>query len=137
MVLNKPVYLKILYRDPYQRLVSLVYTKDYFVNEIMLSKGFSYYARSLTGEIGDKLGVAADKARTNKAGVFGSKCTQLANPDKPKCNIKGNTRNGNIYYLPECGVYHNVEVQLYLGDQWFCSEKEAIAAGFRKPSQCP
>lgn len=29
------------------------------------------------------------------------------------------------------------KVQLYLGDVWFCSEKEAIKAGFRKPEQCP
>jgi len=136
-ILGKPVYLKVVYRDPYQRLVSLVYTKDKFVNEAMLSGGYSYYMRSSPGEIGEKFKNATEKARQKKAGIFSSTCTQMTNTEKPSCNIKGNTRNGKIYYVPECGVYNNVEVQLYLGDRWFCGEKEAVAAGFRKPEQCP
>ncbi len=133
---GKPVYMKVVYRDPYQRLVSLVYTKDAFVNETMLSNGYSYYARGGLGEVGDKLKVATEKARDNKKGIFSDTCTQMVNKNKPSCNIKGNDRNGKIYYKPDCGVYDNVTVQLYLGDQWFCSEKEAVKAGFRRPEQC-
>lgn len=80
---------------------------------------------------------AGDEARINKKGIYSQKCTQRKNPVNPSCSIKGNTRNGNIYYLPDCGFYDLVEVQLYLGDRWFCSEEETIAAGFRKPPQCP
>ena len=137
LVLDKPVYLKVVYRDPYQRLVSLVYTEDEFVNEAMLLGGFSYYLRSSPGETGEELKKATGEARQEKAGIFSEKCTQMTNKEKPKCNIKGNTLSDNIYYLPECGVYDNVEVQLYLGDRWFCTEKEAVATGFRKPQQCP
>lgn len=136
LVLGKLVYLKVVYRDPYQRLVSFVYTQDKFVNETMLANGYSYYSRSSPGEIGDSLKKATEKARTVKKGIFSESCTQMVNKVKPRCNIKGNDRNGKIYYLPECGVYDNVTVQLYLGDRWFCSEKEAISAGFRKPGQC-
>lgn len=136
-VAGKPVYLKVVYRDPYQRLVSLVYTKDRFINEAMLSGGYSYYLRGSPGEIGEELKSATGKARQKKVGIFSSTCTQMTNTGKPSCNIKGNTRNGNIYYVPGCGVYDNVEVQLYLRDRWFCSEKEAISTGFRKPKQCP
>lgn len=136
LVLGKPVYLKVTFLDIYKRLVSLVYTPDYFVNEEMLKGGYSYYYRSSPGDIGETLMKAGDAARNKKIGIFSNKCTQMTNTGNPRCNIKGNTRNGNIYYLPDCGVYHNVEVQLYLGDKWFCSEKEVIAAGYRKPSQC-
>ena len=134
---DKQVYLKVIYRDPYQRLVSLVYADGRFVNEEMLSGGYAYYLRPVQGEIGETLKIAADKARQKKACIFSDSCTQMVNNEKPACNVKGNNRNGNIYYVLKCGVYDNVTVQLYLGDQWFCSEKEAVKAGFRKPEQCP
>lgn len=136
LILGKPVYMKILYRDPYDRLVSLVYSEKEFVNVAMLTSGYSYYSRSSPGEIGEELKSATQKAREGKKGIFNDSCTQMVNKEKPSCNIKGNDRNGKIYYMPECGVYDNVTVQLYLGDRWFCTEKEAIAAGFRRPKQC-
>ncbi len=136
LILNKPVYLKVIFRDPYQRLVSLVYADGKFINKEMLARGYSYYSRGTEG-FSDELQEAGNVARNKKIGVFSDSCTQMVNKEKPSCNIKGNDRNGKIYYTPECGVYDNVTVQLYLGDRWFCSEKEAINAGFRKPEQCP
>ena len=135
LVLKKPVYLKVVFRDPYQRLVSFVYTQEGFINEVMLLKGYSYYARSSPGEIGEALSAASNKARGNKKGIFGSSCTQGTNLKNTACNIKGNDIS-KIYYVPGCGNYNHVDVQLYLGDQWFCSEKEATDAEFRKPKQC-
>lgn len=135
LVLNKPVYLKVTFRDPYQRLVSLVYADGKFINKEMLAHGYSYYARGTEG-FSDELRQAGEVARGKKIGVFSNSCTQMVNKAKPSCNIKDNDRNGKIYYTPECGVYKNVTVQLYLGDRWFCSEKEAINAGFRRPEQC-
>lgn len=137
LVLDKPIYLKVVYRDPYQRSVSFVYADGVFVNRAMLEGGRAYYSRSSPGKIGEELKAATEKAREEHKGIFGTSCTQTVNPKQPKCNIKGNARTAKIYYLPGCGVYDNVEVQLYLGDVWFCSEKEAIKAGFRKPDQCP
>lgn len=135
LIMKKPVYLKVTYRDPYQRLVSLVYVNGKFVNKEMLVRGYSYYARGTEG-FSDELRQAGEVAREKKLGLFSDSCTQLTNKQKPSCNIKGNTRNGDIYYVPDCGVYDNVEVQLYLGDRWFCTEAEAKRAGFRKPEQC-
>ena len=137
LVMGKPIYFKMIFSDQYNRMVSLVYTGDGYVNEEMLKKGYATYApRTSTENLGD-LKDAGAYAREHKLGIFSTECTQLTNPDSPSCNIKGNVRNGKIYYLPDCGVYHNTSVQLYMGDRWFCSEKEAIAAGFRKPAQCP
>ncbi len=134
LVLNKPLYIKVVFRDKFSRLIAQVYSPDGFVNEVMLSKGLAYVDG---GEKGLVIASASALAREKKLGIFSEKCTQSENLEKPKCNIKGNDRNGKIYYLPSCGVYHNVFVQLYLGDQWFCSEKEAVAVGFRRPEQCP
>lgn len=137
LVLGKKIYLKVIYTDIYRRFISLVYTKDAFINEEMLRSGYSYYYRTSPGTIGETLKKATDEARENKKGIFSEKCTQTKNTNNPDCDIKGNARSDKIYYKPDCGFYNQVIVQLYLGDRWFCSEKEAIEAGYRKPSQCP
>lgn len=136
MILKKPVMLKVLYRDPYSRLVSMVYTQEGYVNEALLKQGFAYYQPRGKADNLTDLKKAGEYSREKQLGIFSTSCTQADNPTDPKCTIKGNTRNGNIYYMPSCGVYPNTVVQLYLGDQWFCSEKEAMKAGFRKPEQC-
>jgi micrococcal nuclease len=49
----------------------------------------------------------------------------------PACEIKGSY--SGIYHMPGCGSYAmttNVK-------QWFCSEEEALAAGYRKANNCP
>jgi hypothetical protein len=46
------------------------------------------------------------------------------------CDIKGNVGNNyKFYYLPEHENYPNVEIDKK-GDRWFCTEDEALAAGW-------
>ena len=45
-------------------------------------------------------------------------------------------RGRKIYHFPGCAGYNVVIVELDRGEQWFCSEKEAQAAGFVKSEQC-
>jgi len=33
--------------------------------------------------------------------------------------------------------YSQVKINLAFGEQWFCSEKEAVNAGFKKAAGCP
>ncbi|OGK18215.1 hypothetical protein A2866_06530 [Candidatus Roizmanbacteria bacterium RIFCSPHIGHO2_01_FULL_39_8] len=74
------------------------------------------------------------KAKTTHTGVFSSTCT--SQPD-PNCAVKGNIRDGEkIYHLPTCKNYNQVEIQQAFGDEWFCSEQEALQAGFRKVERC-
>jgi endonuclease YncB( thermonuclease family) len=48
------------------------------------------------------------------------------------CAIKGNvTRNGRIYHMPWSPWYGLVRLDTKRGERWFCSEQEAIAAGWR------
>lgn len=53
------------------------------------------------------------------------------------CRIKGNVSKRNndekIYHCPNWRDYDRTEVNHKEGDRWFCSETDAIAAGFRKP----
>lgn len=58
-------------------------------------------------------------------------------PTPQTCRIKGNvsTRNKEqkIYHCPGWPDYAETTVITSEGDRWFCSEAEAIAAGFRRP----
>lgn len=140
LVLGKPVYIKAVYRDRYMRMISLVYTKDGFVNEKMVEKGLAVYIlsgkKTAETEILDRAAAVAIK---NKAGVYKEECTQPLNKINPRCVIKGNIRpekNTKVYSLPGCESYASTLIQLHFGDRWFCTEAEAIKAGFIKAGGC-
>jgi endonuclease YncB( thermonuclease family) len=140
LVLNKPVYLKVIYRDKFMRLISYVYTPQGFVNAKMAETGNAIYRLSGQGNSESvKIKNFAEIATANKSGIFGKKCTQITNMENPKCVIKGNARigeNTKIYSIPGCESYASTLIQLYLGDQWFCTEAEAKKAGFTKAGGC-
>lgn len=53
----------------------------------------------------------------------------------PDCSIKGNIGKSYLektYHLPGCSEYERTVVELDLGEEWFCAEKEATEAGYRK-----
>jgi endonuclease YncB( thermonuclease family) len=57
----------------------------------------------------------------------------------PGCDIKGKyalraqfTGHRGIYHVPGCGSYRRT----VRADRWFCSEQEALAAGFRRSFTC-
>lgn len=141
LVLNKPVYLKVVYRDKYMRLLSYVYTPAAFINERMVMTGNAIFRTDQkTNSLSKFLADAQKYAEDKKLGVFGDKCTRVTNNIDAKCNIKGNLREGKntkIYSLPGCESYARTKVQLYLGDMWFCTEEEAKKAGFVKAGGCP
>ena len=51
------------------------------------------------------------------------------------CQIKGNvSRDGDrIYHLPGMRSYANTRINEADGERWFCSEEEAVRAGWRAP----
>jgi cold shock CspA family protein len=54
---------------------------------------------------------------------------------KPGCNIKGNisiTTGNRLYHLPGMEDYESTIISPERGERWFCTEAEAIAAGWRK-----
>lgn len=57
---------------------------------------------------------------------------ETSEPD-PACRIKGNIgRNGErIYHLPGGQSYERTRINPSRGERWFCSERDAIDAGWR------
>ena len=50
------------------------------------------------------------------------------------CPIKGNiSRSGQIYHVPWSPWYKRTKINTSKGERWFCSEAEALKAGWRAP----
>lgn len=60
---------------------------------------------------------------------------QSAEHEAPNgCPIKGNiSDNGKIYHAPWSPWYKKTRIDESKGEHWFCSEAEAVAAGWRSP----
>lgn len=134
---GKTVILKELKVDMYKRVMALVYLDGESVNEYMVKNGFAESHRDAGTET-DVINVAEDFAKTNKLGIFSPKCYQL-NPPNLKCAVKGNITQSDgtkVYFVPGCNHYAPTIIEKYKGEDWFCTEKEAKAAGFTKSPEC-
>ena len=140
LVQNKKVRLDIHDRDVYNRPVVYAYVNHAFVNEELLKNGWAVYVRGGGDEkIKAELKTVYEQAREQQMGIHGE-CTQTTSPKGQKCLIKGNVDvddpKSKVYHFPGCSHFESVTIELYRGDQWFCTEKEAQTAGFKKSAQC-
>ena len=138
LILGKRLFIKVLFNDKFKRLISQVYLGNKSISQEVVVSGNAYFLNDGDSDT-ENLRQASEFARSKRLGIFGDKCTQTVNPDNPKCLIKANilSRDGSKYYhFPGCGQYNSTIVQLYMGDQWFCTEQEAVKAGFIKGSDC-
>lgn len=137
LILNKRVVLLEPYADKYDRVMALVISDGQIINEIMVRNG---YAVDTYDDFSAKIALqdANDYARTNGLGIFSQKCSQTVPPDLD-CFIKGNhdqRQNRKLYSYPGCTNYHRTVVDVWQDDQWFCSEAEAIRAGYTRSGDC-
>ena len=142
-------------KDIYGRLLRYVWDEDGFlINEEMIKQGYAYeytyktsyqyqndfklmqrYAQEM------KLGLWADGACEVEAKIF-SEATKdnSALPENEICIIKGNISfesGEKIYHTPDCNSYSKTKIDLEKGEKYFCSENEAVEAGWRKAQNCP
>lgn len=137
-ILNKNIVLKNLKTDYYKRIQAYVFVDGEFVNEYMAKNGFVLNNSNRT-DLSDIVKDANNFARDNKIGIFSEKCSPTF-PTQKGCVIKGQlsyNMGQSIYVLPGCRDYTQTKVERFRGEDWFCSEKEAKAAGFTKSPNCP
>lgn len=126
--------------DQTGRAMALLSVGNLQVNEKMLASGWVRYHSDSTSQT-PRLKEIAQKAKAEKKGIFSELCLQTKNSENPMCIIKGNLENKKasgrkLYYLPNCAQYKFVQIEKDLGEQWFCTEKEASAAGYTKAGTC-
>jgi len=138
LISGKSVRIEEEKRDTYGRRMGLVYVGQTLVNKSILSAGWARpdYTKNTRNE---ELKSAYHDASDNKRGLH-SLCKvsgpPVANPD---CVIKANIDPStwtHLYHLPNCRHYDKIVLDLDLGEQFFCTEAEAKAAGFTLAPDC-
>ncbi|MBI5452847.1 thermonuclease family protein [Candidatus Gottesmanbacteria bacterium] len=141
-------------RDKYSRLLRYVWVDDplagsgqvLFVNLELVKQGFANsYSYPPDIKYQKEFLAAETEAREAERGLWKA-CPVVATPtikvqEAPRsgCDIKGNisTSGEKIYHLSGCGSYAKTQIDEKRGERWFCSEKEAQEAGWRKALNCP
>ncbi|HVZ06064.1 thermonuclease family protein [Hyphomicrobium sp.] len=125
--------------DRYRRVLANCFEDGTSVNEAMVRAGMAWAFVRYSREY---VTVEAD-ARARKVGVwqgpaeapwdFRHNKWQLARTTAtPGCVIKGNiSSHGHIYHMPWSPWYDRVKIDEARGERWFCSEADALAAGWR------
>jgi len=124
--------------DYHGRPLALVYAGGDLVNLAMVESGWARHHND-TSSVAPQMREAANRAREGNLGIFSRLCYQKENPANPACNVKGNIdkQSGDRkFYTPDCAQYKFTIIEKDIGESWFCSEKEALAAGFSKAATC-
>jgi endonuclease YncB( thermonuclease family) len=128
-------------RDRYKRIIGRCTVAGEDIGAWMVSEGLALAYRRYSLDYVDQ---EAD-ARAARRGIWASEFVKpwewrrgkriAANDNAPdQCRIKGNiSRSGErIYHVPGGQYYDRTKIDLSKGERWFCSEAEAIAAGWRR-----
>jgi micrococcal nuclease len=134
-------------RDRYGRLLRHVQLADgRSVAQLLIAGGFGTeytYDRAYAGQAAYRR--AEEAARTAHLGIWSSGCLSgaaaagaagtgaAAATGKQGCTIKGNIASDGdrIYHLPGQQYYDVTVITESKGERWFCTEAEAVAAGWR------
>jgi endonuclease YncB( thermonuclease family) len=128
--------------DNYGRELGICRSGTVDLNRTMVTEGlawaFTQYSKAYASE--------EDQARARRIGVwqaatetpwdYRARRWQSAAQQAPAgCPIKGNIndKGERIYHAPWSPWYERTRVNAAKGERWFCSEGEAIVAGWRAP----
>lgn len=125
--------------DRYDRIIAVCFAGGMDLNAAMVRDGFAWAFRKYSTSYVREEAVA----RATKRGVWRAETqtpwayrahrwavSEQTAPDG--CAIKGNiTGNGRIYHMPWSPWYKRVRINTRKGERWFCSERDAKAAGWR------
>jgi endonuclease YncB( thermonuclease family) len=83
-----------------------------------------------------KSGIGVWQAKTEAPWDYRAHKWDVAKQEAPAgCPIKGNiSKQGNIYHAPWSPFYAKTKINTSKGERWFCSEEEAVKAGWRAPA---
>ncbi len=147
--------------DKYGRLLRYIYIGDEFINNTLVLQGYavsSSYPPDVKYQ--DIFRKSQQEAIDGNRGLWGVDCksnstntsqqtslftntaptqsTQTQPASGGSCSIKGNISSSGekIYHMQGCGSYGKTVIDTGKGERWFCSEQEALQAGWRKALNC-
>ncbi|MCV6593753.1 MAG: thermonuclease family protein [Silicimonas sp.] len=128
-------------KDAYGRVIATCFADGRDIGADMVDKGLAWAFRRYS----DAYVRQERSARARGRGIWATPAIapwdyrknrwQAAAQSAPDgCPIKGNiSRNGRIYHAPWSPWYARTRISPEKGERWFCSEAEALAAGWRAP----
>ena len=131
--------------DRYKRIVAVCRLGNVDINASMVREGWAIAYRQYSLDyVGDE--ITARAMRTGMwAGRFvepsqwrrGERLQSANQTATAACQIKGNiSRSGErIYHVPGTRDYGPTQIDESKGERWFCSEDEALKAGWRRSGQ--
>lgn len=137
--------------DVYSRIVSVCFVEDEDINAWMVAKGWALayrqYSRDYVSQeeraSKEKLGMWQGefelpwdwRQRASQSNAHLQPDDKQPNSEQSKdCAIKGNIndRGRHIYHMPGDKFYSRTIISAAKGERWFCSEAEAVAAGWQR-----
>ncbi len=127
--------------DDYERVLAVCVVAGVEINRRMVLDGYAWAFRRYSDDYGPDEDVAAAsgihiwQAATQSPWDYRAAKWEVAVQEAPDgCPIKGNiSENGHIYHAPWSPWYSKTKVSVDRGERWFCSEGEALDAGWRAP----
>jgi endonuclease YncB( thermonuclease family) len=139
LIEGKPVRCDSRGLDKYGRTLGVCFLGDLDVNAWMVRQGHAWaFIKYSTSYVQDET-----QARAQRIGIWQGQSTPpweyrenrwaSAEPQAAEgCAIKGNvTVHGKIYHMPWSPWYAQIRMDADRGRRWFCTEAEAVAAGWR------
>lgn len=128
-------------QDDFNRTISVCKVDGLDINATMVRLGYAWAFRKFsTDYVAEEDAARAERvgvwqAHTQTAEEFRAEKWAVAKQVSPTgCPIKGNiSKNGRIYHAPWSPWYNRTKINLNKGERWFCSEAEALQAGWRAP----
>lgn len=127
--------------DAYRRLIATCFVGRQNISAWLVKNGFAWafikYSQRYSSEEEEarkvRIGLWAIGAAPQPPWEFRATRWAAAEQIAPQgCPIKGNiTKRGRIYHTPWSRWYRKVRISPGRGERWFCSENEALAAGWR------
>ena len=125
--------------DKYGRALAVCWIDNQEINAEMVRRGLAWafvrYSSRLINAEADarKRGIGIWQASNEPAWAYRAGRWSTAENTAPAgCAIKGNiTRTARTYHMPWNRSYEAVRINASKGERWFCSEAEAMAAGWQ------
>ena len=124
--------------DRYGRLLRYVWLEGGMVNARLVEEGYAT-AATFPPDVryAERFAALQAQARDQGRGLWGACVTPEAQAGCDGPPIKGNisSTGEKIYHVPGGAFYDDTQIDEGKGERWFCTEAEAVAAGWRKSSR--
>jgi len=140
---SRPLTCEAHGRDRYGRTLAVCFVDGLDLNAWMVRQGYAWaFVRYSTSYVREEAAAKAQglgiwQGHAIPAWEFRAQRRAQGAPEEAPaapagCTIKGNvTHNGKIYHLPSSPWYAQIRMAPDKGKRWFCTEAEAVAAGWR------